>query len=312
LILDRGDRVALIGRNGVGKSTLLQVLAGERAADSGEVMCSGERVLVPQGRELPLHSRGSSPGELRRRRLQVAFDAVPDLLLLDEPTHDLDQAGLDWLARELQRWRKGLIVVSHDRRLLRGFSEFFLAAESGCRHVSGSFDALLATLAREQDVYEGAYLRRLERLSEHEQRQFRVRQRRKRKKNVGRVRELKRCTPKIRLNTKRSSAQKYQGKRDQIQAARREAVRGWAVAARRSLTVELPLSAALPALPESAAPVVARAGECARRRAAAVRGDFARARPAAARDYWTERFGQEHVARDACRRTSSGSRESSV
>lgn len=311
LILDRGDRVALIGRNGVGKSTLLQVLAGERAADSGEVMCSGERVLVPQGRELPLHSRGSSPGELRRRRLQVAFDAVPDLLLLDEPTHDLDQAGLDWLARELQRWRKGLIVVSHDRRLLRGFSEFFLAAESGCRHVSGSFDALLATLAREQDVYEGAYLRRLERLSEHEQRQFRVRQRRKRKKNVGRVRELKRCTPKIRLNTKRSSAQKYQGKRDQIQAARREAVRGWAVAARRSLTVELPLSAALPALPESAAPVVARAGECARRRAAAVRGDFARARPAAARDYWTERFGQEHVARDACRRTSSGSRESS-
>ena len=257
LLLHRGDRVALVGRNGAGKSTLLHVLAGVETADRGEVACHGTRVLVPQGVEPEASRPAESPGELRRRKLQEAFAADPDLLLLDEPTHDLDQAGVQWLAIELRRWRQGLIVVSHDRRLLREFSEFFVVAEAGCHHFSGSCDELLATLDREQVDCERRYVSHLERLTAEEQRQYRVHQRRERKKNVGRVRELGRGTPRILLNAKRSYAQEKQAKRNLIQQDRLDAARAWVQGARRALAIQLPLASTLPALPSASAEPIA-------------------------------------------------------
>jgi ATPase subunit of ABC transporter with duplicated ATPase domains len=247
LILDRGDKVAIVGRNGVGKSTLLSVLAGELDADGGTVACYGERLLVPQG----IDTAGISPGEARRRSLERAFEARPDLLLLDEPTLDLDQPGLNWLIASLRSWREGLIVVSHDRRVLRELRDFFVVAESGCRHFHGDADELLAELARAQAESESRYVAELERLHAREQRQFLVYQRRQRKKNVGRIRELDRATPRIRLNAKRGYAQVKQGKRAGIQRDRLEKAHAWAKAVRRSLAVQLPLSAAVPSLPDA-------------------------------------------------------------
>jgi len=249
LILDRGDKVAIVGRNGVGKSTLLSVLAGELDADGGTVACHGERLLVRQ--EIAA-SATMSPGEARRQGLEQAFEARPDLLLLDEPTHDLDQPGLDWLIARLRSWREGLVVVSHDRRVLRELCDFFVVAESGCRHFHGDADELLADLARAQAESESHYVAELEQLRAREERQFLVYQRRQRKKNVGRIRELGRGTPRILLNAKRGYAQVKQGKRDGIQRDRLEKAHAWAKAVRRSLAVQLPLSAALPPLPDSA------------------------------------------------------------
>jgi ATPase subunit of ABC transporter with duplicated ATPase domains len=244
------ERVAIIGRNGVGKSTLLEVLAGRRDASQGRIVRRGRGLLVPQRydhRDCPT----ASPGERRRQLLESALNARPDLLMLDEPTSDLDAAGTAWLSDRLATWRDGLLVVSHDRALLRSFSQFFVVAESGCRHVEGTFDELLVELRRERSENERRYVGALNRLVANEEHNATVRRRRQRKKNVGRIREIKRCPSRMLLNDKRSYKQESQGKRAVLQKLRIGAAREDTKARRRALPVDLPLEVALPRLPEA-------------------------------------------------------------
>ena len=190
--------------------------------------------------------------------LQAALDERPDLLLLDEPTSDLDGAGTRWLVQQLARWRDGLVVVSHDRQLLRTFTRFFIVAESGCRYLEGTFGQLLTDLTREREDSELAHRGEMNRLLAREEHNAAVRRRRQRKKNLGRIRELKRCPARIKLNDKRSYKQESQGKRAVLQKERIGAVRDAARASRRALPVALPLEVALPRLPEGAATPVVR------------------------------------------------------
>ena len=156
------DHIAMIGRNGVGKTTLLEILSGKVARS--EVVLNTQPYLVPQ--DLPdssrtirfarkhltkaelasagLHSKllsqnACSPGEQRRLQLLVARKAQPELLILDEPTSDLDEQGMDWLSDWLSNWSRGLVLVSHSHLLLRQFQHFFVIAESGCRYLAGGF-----------------------------------------------------------------------------------------------------------------------------------------------------------------------------
>lgn len=254
-----GDRVALVGRNGVGKSSLLRVLAGVALPDAGEVFCAGFRLCVPQQLQHRIADGAgrASPGEARRRLLQDAFDARPQLLLLDEPTHDLDQRAITWLLGQLRRFSGALLVASHDRRVLRTFSDFFVVSETGCRHFGGSFDALLADLKREDEREHSRYQRNLARLDQAERRSAADRQRRQRKKHLGRVREIARCPARALLNDKRSYAQEKQAKRRLLREARIESKRSSARAARRALSVQLPLEMVIPRLPgQPVAPVV--------------------------------------------------------
>lgn len=251
------ERVAVVGRNGVGKSTLLEVLAGHEEIRQGSLRCRGSRRLVRQqlGAEAP---DPGSPGERRRRALEAAFDARPDLLLLDEPTQDLDAEGVSWLRARIEQWEMGLIVVSHDRSLLRGFRDFFVVAEGGCRHFAGSFDALMRDLEEERSQAQRRYVRHLNRLVAQEKHNTTVAGRRQRKKNLGRIHEVGRSGPRILLNTNRSYAQESQGKRAVLQKRRIEAARRWAKATRRALSVDLPLEVLVPAVPAVPGPPIAR------------------------------------------------------
>ncbi len=72
-----------------------------------------------------------SGGEMRRAALARALAPSPDILLLDEPTNHLDLPGIEWLERELAGMRSGIVLISHDRRLLERLSRSTIWLDRG-------------------------------------------------------------------------------------------------------------------------------------------------------------------------------------
>ncbi|MCP4161898.1 MAG: ABC-F family ATP-binding cassette domain-containing protein, partial [Deltaproteobacteria bacterium] len=188
-----------------------------------------------------MHSNNFSYGEIRKLHLLLAKLISHDMLLLDEPTEDLDERGVEWLIDWILSWEKGLIVVSHDRLLLSHFKHFFIISESGCSYFSGSFNELSLLLEDQALDAEKQYIKQINMLDRKEEHRVKVTRRRRRKKNFGRISELERCTPKSRLNTKRGKAQVNQGKAARIEQDRISTERKRTLVSRRALSVNLPL-----------------------------------------------------------------------
>lgn len=271
------EKVAIIGRNGSGKSSLLRVLCGEQSPSAGTRSCAVRTRLVPQilgdelgdwvqtlagaeqsvvGRELTRLGlpaldcqRRLSRGEMRKLALLAASLSDAELLLLDEPAQDLDAQGLSWLLSWLRRWPGGLLLVSHEPVLLNEFEHFFQIAESGCRYLPGTYADLCALSRSESTASQKRYIRNLSRLGKDEEHHAIVRRRRLRKKNGGRVREIDRAPSRAMLNSKRSYAQESQGRRAKLQELRIKASRSFTKATRRALAVDLHLADTVPSLP---------------------------------------------------------------
>ena len=158
-----GERVGLIGENGAGKSTLLAILAGELNPDEGSVRRfgpvayirqSGEARQLPNARmasefRAPDEREGLSGGERTRRRIAGALSESSALLLADEPTTDLDAAGVARLKQRLADHAGALVLVSHDRDLLNALCTRILHLETGrLTDFPGTYDAYLQELER--------------------------------------------------------------------------------------------------------------------------------------------------------------------
>jgi ATPase subunit of ABC transporter with duplicated ATPase domains len=117
LTVGAGSRIGVVGPNGVGKTTLLRLLAGLEEPERGRLRLSPPGLSVgylPQ--EFDPGNR--SGGQAARARLAELFRADHDVYCLDEPTNDLDFDGLAWLERLVQGVRGSVVVVSHDREFL--------------------------------------------------------------------------------------------------------------------------------------------------------------------------------------------------
>ena len=160
------DRLALIGRNGVGKTTLLRLIADQIEADRGKrsVQPGTKVVMLEQdpfftgyatlmdfalhepdapprheveaiasqlGIDLARPAESASGGERRRAALARALASEPDLLLLDEPTNHLDLAAIDWLESWLARYKGAFVAISHDRTFLERLTKATLWLDRG-------------------------------------------------------------------------------------------------------------------------------------------------------------------------------------
>jgi len=157
----RGDRIGLIGPNGVGKTTLLRLLLGDVDPDTGDVrrganvlvayydqqreqldpdrtvfdtIGEGNDTVTANGRTRHVHAylrdflfsneRARSPvqalsgGERNRLLLARLFTRPANVLVMDEPTNDLDLETLELLEEQLVEWPGTLLLVSHDRVFL--------------------------------------------------------------------------------------------------------------------------------------------------------------------------------------------------
>ncbi|MDR3534240.1 MAG: ATP-binding cassette domain-containing protein, partial [Rhodopila sp.] len=76
-----------------------------------------------------------SGGEARRTALARVLAPEPDILLLDEPTNHLDLPGIEWLEAELSGMRSGIVLISHDRRLLERISRTTVWLDRGITRV---------------------------------------------------------------------------------------------------------------------------------------------------------------------------------
>ena len=170
LLVEGGERIALLGDNGTGKSTLLKILMGEEEADRGrakygptvrtaylpqiirfddpsrnlvDTMLYAKRGITTQTARDRLGSfnfRGEdvfksvsvlSGGEQSRLRLCMLMDEEINLLILDEPTNHLDIASREWIEEAVEAYEGTLLFVSHDRYFINRFATRIWELENG-------------------------------------------------------------------------------------------------------------------------------------------------------------------------------------
>jgi len=117
LVVPDGARIGVVGPNGAGKSTLLRILAGLEEPNAGTVRRSPPSLTVGYLSQESAAS-GRSGGEAARERLAAIEQARDDVVLLDEPTNDLDFDGLARLEHFVRDGPGAAVIVSHDRDFL--------------------------------------------------------------------------------------------------------------------------------------------------------------------------------------------------
>jgi ATP-binding cassette subfamily F protein uup len=195
----RGDRIGIIGPNGIGKSTLLKILLGEMASDRGRVrtgtrleavyfdqlreqldedvtvqesVAGGNDTVQINGRQRHVISylkdflftpdRARSPvrtlsgGERNRLLFARLFTRPSNVLVLDEPTNDLDMETLELLEEQLLDYTGTILLVSHDRSFLNNVVTSTLVFEAGgvITEYAGGYDDWLRQRPRPADKKE--------------------------------------------------------------------------------------------------------------------------------------------------------------
>lgn len=172
--VDEGDRIGLIGANGIGKTTLVKIISGRETASGGSISISPSRVKISylsqslneyneeefyknfdkhstdlkrlmqqigiEEESLERQADTLSGGEKTKLMLSDALLKDSDLLILDEPTNHLDIESISFLEKIINRLKKTIIIISHDRYFLdRTVNKVWELSRSELREYSGNY-----------------------------------------------------------------------------------------------------------------------------------------------------------------------------
>lgn len=222
------DRVCLIGKNGVGKTTLLNAIAGTFELEQNQRFQMPNTILgyLQQNEKIPfgltveeyitqklslddhkkylidivcsnlkidknLLTQNLSGGQVRRVNLAYALIHEPDILLLDEPTNHLDIEIIEWLENYLQNFQGALIIISHDRKFLEKVSNKVFWIRAGQIKVNNHGYKNFDEWSQNIIDFENRALENLEKKVELESSWLQTGVTARRKRNIGRLHHLK-------------------------------------------------------------------------------------------------------------------------
>ncbi|MFT3997855.1 MAG: ABC-F family ATP-binding cassette domain-containing protein [Asticcacaulis sp.] len=297
-----GERTGLVGRNGVGKSTLLDLMSGALTPQSGSLTVNGTIAALPQFvhvapeetvadifgvsealRRLQRIETGNateddfaeadwtleprietalsalrlearpetqllslSGGQRTRVGLSALMFHAPDFILLDEPTNHLDREGRRTVIDLLAGWKKGAVIVSHDRELLEGMDAIVELTTLGATRYQGGWSAyrerraeMLMAARRELSDAE-------KRLSEVSRETQSAVERQARRDSGGRKKAVKGDMPRILMGMRKDRAEDNSGSGARLAERRRTQAEGELSEARQKLEVLEPLTVDVP------------------------------------------------------------------
>lgn len=291
-------RTGLVGANGVGKTTLLEILAGRLSASGGSLTCASRVSYLPQkasfdssasvaeainlAKAMAAYSRtvsgeasqedfelladrwdlperveqvfarlgiahidlnravGSlSGGELTRARIAGLLMEEPDFLILDEPTNHLDLAAREFVYELVAGWKRGLLVVSHDRRLLSLMDQIAEMSSAGLKFYGGNFEFYREQRDQERAAAEQSLAGAQQRLKEARQIAQRAQERQQqRQATAKRSSSKKGGLPSIVVGTLQRASENTSGRLKGRHEDKVERIRQEVVEARGNLTIE--------------------------------------------------------------------------
>lgn len=156
LMATGGDHIGIVGRNGAGKSTLAHLLTGVDKDYTGQLLVDTPVTYVAQ--IAPTQDR--SGGQAMMARVRQALSERPEILILDEPSSNLDEPHQAWLVKKLRQYHGLLLLISHDRQLLNAVTtQTWAVSHHEFKVYPGNYAAYLAQKNQAIATQQAAYVR---------------------------------------------------------------------------------------------------------------------------------------------------------
>lgn len=248
------ERYGLVGANGAGKSTLAKILKGDLEATEGELLLSHPVYYLAQTEEAPdttvaeyiaplwekastlpelwgpliegisldQHVNSFSGGEWTRIRIARALTSDAGLLILDEPTNNLDSDARDKVIEFLKSYPEAVIVISHDRELLRHVDKVLEISTNGVSVYGGNYDFYLEEREQERTRYAHAVERARQEKKRTEREHHEKVQAQEKRQRRGRKLQESGSLPPILAGGRKRRAQETHGRINSQESARAE------------------------------------------------------------------------------------------